>query len=82
MSIEGGLHVGAEDAVGGVPVLAMSGLVSTTEPSFLSRGSSIWDERSTIHQVVNDHFPQRRTVHRCVVDGDRPFFDLKQTATA
>lgn len=43
---------------------------------------AIWDERSTIHQVVNDHFPQRRTVHRCVVDGDRPFFDLKQTATA
>ncbi|MEE2672680.1 MAG: TauD/TfdA family dioxygenase [Myxococcota bacterium] len=36
---------------------------------------AIWDERSTVHQVVNDHFPQRRTVHRCVIDGDRPFFD-------
>jgi taurine dioxygenase len=36
---------------------------------------AIWDERSTVHQAVNDHFPQKRTVHRCVVDGDRPFFD-------
>jgi taurine dioxygenase len=36
---------------------------------------AIWDERSTVHQVVNDHFPQRRSVHRCVVDGDRPYFD-------
>ncbi len=35
---------------------------------------AIWDERSTVHQAVNDHFPQRRSVHRCVVDGDRPFF--------
>ena len=38
---------------------------------------AIWDERSTIHMAVNDHFPQRRTVHRCVVDGDRPFFDAE-----
>ncbi|MEO2169002.1 MAG: TauD/TfdA family dioxygenase [bacterium] len=36
---------------------------------------AIWDERSTAHQAVNDHFPARRTVHRCVVNGDRPFFD-------
>ena len=36
---------------------------------------AIWDERSTVHQAVNDHFPQVRSVHRCVVDGDRPYFD-------
>lgn len=36
---------------------------------------AIWDERSTVHRAVADHFPQRRSVHRCVVDGDRPFFD-------
>lgn len=42
---------------------------------------AIWDERSTVHQAVNDHFPARRSVHRCVVDGDRPYFDPKQTAT-
>ncbi len=36
---------------------------------------AIWDERSTIHQAVNDYFPARRSVHRCVVDGDRPYFD-------
>ena len=34
---------------------------------------AIWDERATIHQVVNDHFPQVRRVHRCVIDGDRPY---------
>jgi taurine dioxygenase len=43
--------------------------------SWHSGDLAIWDERSTVHQVVNDHFPQRRSVHRCVVDGDRPFFD-------
>jgi len=42
---------------------------------------AIWDERSTVHQAVNDHFPQRRTVHRCVVDGDRPFFDANTIAS-
>ena len=36
---------------------------------------AIWDERSTVHQVVNDYFPQQRIVHRCVVDGNRPFFN-------
>lgn len=41
---------------------------------------AIWDERSTVHQAVNDHFPQRRSVHRCVVDGDRPFFDPGRSA--
>ncbi len=41
---------------------------------------AIWDERSTVHQAVNDHFPQRRSVHRCVVDGDRPFFDPERRA--
>ncbi len=41
---------------------------------------AIWDERSTVHQAVNDHFPQHRTVHRCVVDGDRPFFDSEGIA--
>lgn len=35
---------------------------------------AIWDERSTVHQAVNDHFPQERSVHRCVVDGERPVF--------
>ena len=40
---------------------------------------AIWDERSTVHQAVNDHFPARRSVHRCVVDGDRPYFDPQRT---
>ena len=41
---------------------------------------AIWDERSTVHRAVGDHFPQRRSVHRCVVDGDRPFFDAQRVA--
>ncbi len=41
---------------------------------------AIWDERSTVHRAVGDHFPQRRSVHRCVVDGDRPFFDAERVA--
>ena len=36
---------------------------------------AIWDERSTIHRALGDHFPRKREVRRCVVDGDRPFFD-------
>lgn len=36
---------------------------------------AIWDERSTVHRALSDHFPQRRTMHRCVVEGDRPYFD-------
>ncbi len=36
---------------------------------------AIWDERSTVHRAVSDHYPQRREVRRCVVDGDRPYFD-------
>ena len=32
----------------------------------------IWDERSTVHRAMGDHFPQHREVRRCVIDGDRP----------
>ena len=36
---------------------------------------AIWDERSTNHRGVADHYPQVREVRRCTVDGDRPYFD-------
>lgn len=36
---------------------------------------AIWDERSTNHRSAGDHFPQRRRVHRCTIDGTRPYFD-------
>ncbi|WP_420640054.1 TauD/TfdA dioxygenase family protein [Candidatus Poriferisocius sp.] len=51
------------------------------QPRFACRWSwsegdlAIWDERSTNHRGVSDHFPQVREVRRCTVDGDRPFFD-------
>jgi alpha-ketoglutarate-dependent taurine dioxygenase len=35
----------------------------------------IWDERATVHRAIGDHFPREREVRRCVVDGDRPYFD-------
>ncbi|MEZ4289179.1 MAG: TauD/TfdA family dioxygenase [Myxococcota bacterium] len=36
---------------------------------------AIWDERTTLHRGVSDHFPQRRAIRRCTVDGEKPFFD-------
>jgi taurine dioxygenase len=39
---------------------------------------AIWDERSTVHRALSDHYPRPREVRRCVVDGDRPFFDAHQ----
>ncbi len=41
---------------------------------------AIWDERSTIHRAIGDHFPRVREVRRCVVDGDRPYFDASVAA--
>jgi taurine dioxygenase len=38
---------------------------------------AIWDERSTVHRAIGDHFPREREVRRCVVDGDRPYFDAE-----
>ena len=35
---------------------------------------AIWDERTTLHRGVSDHYPQRRVVRRCTVDGAAPFF--------
>lgn len=32
----------------------------------------IWDERSTVHRGLSDHYPLAREVRRCVIDGDRP----------
>ena len=36
---------------------------------------AIWDERTTLHRGVSDHFPQRRVIRRCTVDGEAPFFE-------
>ncbi len=33
---------------------------------------AIWDERSTVHRGLSDHFPCAREVRRCVIDGDCP----------
>lgn len=33
---------------------------------------AIWDERSTVHRALADHYPQHRRMRRCTVDGDRP----------
>lgn len=36
---------------------------------------AIWDERTTLHRGISDHYPQRRVIRRCTVDGERPYFD-------
>ncbi|MFK7899100.1 MAG: TauD/TfdA dioxygenase family protein [Myxococcota bacterium] len=41
---------------------------------------AIWDERTTLHRGVSDHFPQRRVIRRCTVDGEVPFFDPTRKA--
>jgi len=41
---------------------------------------AIWDERTTLHRGVSDHFPQRRVIRRCTVDGEAPFFDPSREA--
>lgn len=35
---------------------------------------AIWDETSTNHRALSDHFPQRRKMRRCTIDGERPVF--------
>ena len=33
---------------------------------------AIWDEAATCHRALGDHFPQRRAIRRCVVEGSAP----------
>lgn len=33
----------------------------------------IWDEASTNHRALSDHYPQEREMRRCTIDGERPF---------
>ena len=35
---------------------------------------AVWDEASTNHRALSDHYPQHRMMRRCTVDGDRPYF--------
>lgn len=35
---------------------------------------AIWDEASTNHRALSDHYPQDRKMRRCTVDGGRPFY--------
>ena len=42
---------------------------------------AIWDERTTLHRGLSDHFPQRRVIRRCTVDGEVPFFDPSRAAS-
>ena len=34
----------------------------------------IWDEASTNHRALGDHYPSHRRMQRCSVEGSRPFF--------
>jgi taurine dioxygenase len=35
---------------------------------------AVWDEASTNHRALSDHFPAHRAMRRCTVDGTRPYF--------
>jgi taurine dioxygenase len=35
---------------------------------------AMWDEASTNHRALSDHYPQHRVMRRCTVEGTRPFF--------
>jgi taurine dioxygenase len=34
---------------------------------------AFWDNRNTQHYAISDYLPERRTMHRATVNGDRPF---------
>ncbi len=34
----------------------------------------IWDEAATNHRALGDHYPTRRLMQRCSVEGSRPYF--------
>jgi taurine dioxygenase len=34
---------------------------------------AMWDEASTNHRALSDHYPQHRVMRRCTVDGGRPY---------
>jgi taurine dioxygenase len=34
----------------------------------------VWDEASTNHRALSDHYPQHRRMRRCTVKGARPYF--------
>ena len=35
---------------------------------------AVWDEASTNHRALSDHYPAHRVMRRCTVDGTRPYF--------
>jgi taurine dioxygenase len=35
---------------------------------------AIWDEASTNHRALSDHYPRFRQMRRCTASGERPFF--------
>lgn len=53
-------------------------MAHVTQPRFSVRWCwqvgdvAIWDERCTVHHALPDHYPQRRVMRRCTVEGAPP----------
>jgi taurine dioxygenase len=43
---------------------------------------AVWDEASTNHRALSDHYPAHRVMRRCTVDGARPYFDREAKVSA
>jgi taurine dioxygenase len=41
---------------------------------------AIWDEASTNHRALSDHYPAHRVMRRCTVDGTRPYLTPDPTS--
>jgi taurine dioxygenase len=73
------------DSLVGLPPGESSSLLASLEeclddPQFQLRWQweqydlAIWDEASTNHRALGDHYPRYRRMQRCSVEGSRPYF--------
>ena len=70
-----GMHPAESDALLGLLASGLDSPRIQVRWKWAPGDVAIWDERSTNHRAVADHFPQVREVRRCEIEGARPYFD-------